>query len=136
MGHFPPQGGKQGAGLGTFYSVSAPLCDSPSGITQVIFTLFLLTSALAHRLNKPDRIPQIPPCPVPIRFPSRLLPASLSLFCPQGVGEENSRTFGTREKAEGNRDKERQQRYFAGGSVARTLCFHRRRHMFDARFKN
>ena len=116
--------------------VSAPLCDSPSGITQVIFTLFLLTSALAHRLNKPDRIPQIPPCPVPIRFPSRPLPASLSLFCPQRVGEENSSTFGTREKAEGNRDKERQQRDFTGGSVARTLCFHCRRHMFDPRFKN
>lgn len=101
--------------------VSAPLCGSPSGITQLIFT-FLLTSDLAHPLNRPNGIPQIPPCPVLVRSPSLPLPASLSLFFAlRGLGRKIQSLLEQEEKAEGNRNKERQQRYFAGGSAARTV---------------
>lgn len=85
-----PKGGKQRCWLGDlpFLSqllcVAVPLCGSPSGITQLIFT-FLLTSDLAHPLNRPNGIPQIPPCPVLVRSPSLPLPASLSLFLPSGA---------------------------------------------------
>ena len=79
-----PQGGKPRCWLGDLPFLSQLLCGGPSGKTEVIFT-FLLTSDLAHPLNRPNRIPQIPPCPVPIRFPSLPLPASLSLFFPSGA---------------------------------------------------
>lgn len=130
MGYSVHHGASRGAGSGTFRfclrsSVWRTLWKNTSDFHPP------LNLCLAHPLNRPNRIPQIPPCPVPIHFPSLPLPASLSIFSPQGFGEEDSSTFGTSEEAEGNRDTERQQRYFAGDSAARTLCFHCRRHGFD-----
>lgn len=113
-----PKGVAQGAGSRTFHFVSAPLCGSPSGITQLIFTS-LLTSDLAHPLNRPNGFLRfLLPSPK-ICSPLIPLPTSLSLFALRGLGR-NSSTLGTREKAEGNRNKERQQRYFAGGWLG--LC--------------